>query len=164
MLATGMNVRAVAVSLGILLCGNGIGRSFPCDAQETLKRVQGGRIRVGVVENAPWAQKIGDEARGIEAALVRELAEELGAKPEWHWGGEQAHMEALGRFELDLVIGGLTNRTPWKKKVGLSMRYFEQHVLVTPPGENAWIKRLDEFLSSRQEAIRALLRADEAKP
>ena len=130
---------------------------LPHDPLKTLERVQGGRIRVGVVENAPWAEKHGQQATGTEIELLRTLARELGAVPEWHWGGEQAHMEALAHYQLDLVIGGITAKTPWKKQVGLTDNYFNDHVMATAPGENAWIMRLDQFLSSHRNDVPKML-------
>jgi polar amino acid transport system substrate-binding protein len=137
--------------------------SFPRDPEGTADRVRGGPFRVGLVENPPWVIRDGEEPRGIEGDLVRKLAEELGAKPEWRWGGEQAHMEALERFELDLVIGGITKQTPWKKAVGLTDSFYQKHVWVTAPGENAWIKMLDEFLSPRREEIAKAVEEQHAK-
>ncbi|MFL6527885.1 MAG: transporter substrate-binding domain-containing protein [Chthoniobacterales bacterium] len=127
--------------------------AIPADPERTLEHVQGGRLRVGIVENPPWVVRSDGAPAGIEGELVQQLAKELGATPEWHWGGEQAHMEALQRFELDLVIGGITKQTPWKKTVGMTDTYFDKHVIATAPGENAWIKRLDEFLSRRRAEI-----------
>lgn len=46
-------------------------------------------------------------------------------------------------------------------KLGLTISdinlHSENHVIATPPGENALIKRLDEFLSSQQAEIKNLL-------
>jgi polar amino acid transport system substrate-binding protein len=144
---------AFLAAVTIVVSGQSCRAGIPADPKKTLEHVRGGRIRVGVVENPPWAVRKGDAAAGIEGELVQQLAKELGATPEWIWGGEQAHMEALERFELDLVIGGITKQTPWKKTVGMTDTYFGKHVLVTAPGENAWIKKLDEFLSSRRPEI-----------
>jgi polar amino acid transport system substrate-binding protein len=44
-------------------------------------------------------------------------------------------MEALERFELDLVIGGLDATTPWSGKIGITRPYFEEQFIVgMPPG------------------------------
>ncbi len=149
-------LRAVAIA-SIVLVGLPASAGFPRDPERTLERAQGGRIRVGVVVNEPWVIKDGDDATGVEAELVRMFARELKATPEWHWGGEQAHMEALEHHQLDLVIGGITRKTPWKTYVGLTDKYFGDHVIATGPGENAWIKRLDEFLARQRSAMPALL-------
>jgi polar amino acid transport system substrate-binding protein len=109
--------------------------SLPRDPESTLQRVQtGGRLRVGLVESPPWVVRTTGEPAGAEVELVRRFATELGATPEWYWGGEEQHMEALERFELDLVVGGLTDKTPWSRMVGLTRPYFEERVLVGVPG------------------------------
>jgi polar amino acid transport system substrate-binding protein len=146
----------VALALLVLPFSRGAG-GFPRDPEGTSDRVHGGTLRVGLVENRPWVVRENDAPGGIEGDLVRKLAQELGAKPEWHWSGEQAHMEALERFELDLVVGGITKQTPWKKTVGLTDTFFEKHVWATAPGENAFIKLLDEFLSRHRAEITSIV-------
>lgn len=212
---------------------------LPRDPKDTLHHVQGGRLRVGLVERPPWVIRTNGEPAGAEVELIRRFAHEISATPEWHWGSEQTHMEALKEFELDLVVGGITDQTPWYKEVGLTSPYFkdkimvgvpasmpapkeikglqvavkngeataaylenkgavpvrvdnirqeniplaspewqleklgfsltdielnkEQHVMATPPGENGWIKRLDEFLSSQRPQIKNLLQQEESK-
>jgi polar amino acid transport system substrate-binding protein len=229
----------LTVAMAAWLAFAGCGR-FPRDPEGTLDRVKAGALRVGLVENAPWVYRRNREPAGAEVALVRKLADELGAKPEWHWGGEQAHLEALEHFQLDLVIGGITRETEWRKKVGLTSAYLEsrvlvgfpagtappeklkgvpvavkagsaiggylerkgalpqplgklrestgaiageewelellgrapskfeltkaKHALATPPGENGWIKLLDEFLHSHAAEAKQLLQQEEARP
>jgi polar amino acid transport system substrate-binding protein len=149
--------------LAAFLCGCGE-EGFPRDAKGTLQRVRGGTMRVGLVENPPWVVRQGDEPAGIEPELVRQFAAELRATPEWHWGGEQAQMEALEKYELDLLLGGITRKTPWKSDVGLTSGYFEEHAFATAPGENGWIKKLDEFLHRHQGEIeRSLRKAQQAE-
>jgi polar amino acid transport system substrate-binding protein len=215
------------------VCGASCG-SLPRDPKETLRRVEGGRLRVGLVEHPPWVVHTEGEPSGAEVELVREFAREVGATPEWHWGGEQQQMEALEHYQLDLLIGGLTKDTAWSKYVGLTSPYFEsrivvgvpastpplksvkgvpvavaggdptayyleskgavvvpaddlsranaaafaapewqleamgltptnvelraeKHVMAAPPGENGFIKRLDEFLDGRRGDVRGLL-------
>jgi polar amino acid transport system substrate-binding protein len=222
------------MSLWCVSCSN-----LPRDPKQTLRRVQSvGRLRVGLVEQPPWVLRAEGEPAGAEVELVREFARELGATPEWHWGGEGQHMEALEQYQLDLVIGGLTNDTPWSKYVGLTSPYFEsrivvgiphfapalksvkgvqvaarrgdavagyleskgavtvlvdnlsqagggavaapdwqleqmdltrteielhteKHVMAAPPGENGFIKRLDEFLYGRRAQVKGLLQQGE---
>jgi polar amino acid transport system substrate-binding protein len=108
--------------------------NLPRDPEGTLRRVEGGRLRVGLVEHPPWVVRTEGEPAGAEVELVRRFAAELGSRPEWHWGGEQRHMEALERFELDMVVGGVTDRTPWWKYVGLTGPYFEETYAVGFPG------------------------------
>src|SRR4051812_7164279 len=97
--------------------------NFPRDPEKTLDRVQAGHLRVGLVENAPWVIRRDGQPTGAEVELVKRLAAEVGTTPEWHWGGEQEQMEALEHFELDLLVGGITRDTEWRKKVGLTSAY-----------------------------------------
>ncbi|HEX3034964.1 MAG TPA: transporter substrate-binding domain-containing protein [Thermodesulfobacteriota bacterium] len=108
-----------------------IGCKIPQDPEGTLKRVQGGTMRVGVSDNEPWVIKgPNGEPSGVEVELVRQFAKELNAKVEWDWGSVEEHMEALKHYELDLVIGGITEATPWKKEVGMTRPYFTSRIVV----------------------------------
>ncbi|HEY0426704.1 MAG TPA: transporter substrate-binding domain-containing protein [Pyrinomonadaceae bacterium] len=110
-------------------CGN-----LPRDQHDTLKRIKNDkRIRVGLVENPPWVIRTSGEPAGAEVELVRRFAEEIGAAPEWFWGGEQKHLEALENFELDLVVGGFNDSTPWTKRVGFTSQYFKNRIMVGVP-------------------------------
>lgn len=225
------------VIFGLLFTGCG---NLPRDPKETLQHAQQNhRLRVGLVEHPPWVVRTGGEPAGAEVELVRRFAKELGVTPEWLWGGEQEHLEALEHYQLDLVIGGLTDATPWSKYVGLTAPYFvehisvgvpptmqspetlkraqvavtrgdpiggylerkgaqvvnvdnlkqaegavaapdwqleqmglnktgfelrtENHVMATPPGENALIKRLDDFLYAQSAEIKGLLQQEVAR-
>jgi polar amino acid transport system substrate-binding protein len=132
--------RLIVIIVACLLapaCGG-----LPRDPEGTLQKVQGGHLRVGLVEHPPWVVRTGGEPTGVEVELVRRFAAELHATPEWHWGGGQRHMEALERFELDLVVGGVTDSTPWAKYVGLTGPYFEETYAVGFPASTAPSKEL----------------------
>jgi hypothetical protein len=142
----------------LLLLLHGCG-DLPRDPEETLARIREKRtMRVGVCEAAPWLVRGGDdEPRGIEADLVRELGRQEGARIEWVWGNVEHHYEDLEKRELDLVAGGLTDRSPWLKKVGATRPFVEaegkKHVMAVPPGENAWLVRVESHLASQAESI-----------
>lgn len=112
-------------------CGN-----YPRDPEGTLERVRGGALRVGVAEASPWTSLAGGTPAGVEPALVQELARELGARVEWVPGSETLLLEALERGELDLVVGGLDSRTPWKRKrIAITDPYYTDTLVVgLPPG------------------------------
>ncbi len=132
--------RLVGVCLiGLVLIAETACSALPRDPEKTLERVQRQRrMRVGLVENPPWVVRAGSNPAGAEVELATRFAASLGATPEWFWGAEQRHMEALERFELDLVIAGLDQKTPWSKKVGLTRPYFEDQVVIgVPPGIRA---------------------------
>lgn len=109
---------------------------LPRDPEETLERVRGGTLRVGVIENEPWTRVDGDEVSGVEADLVREFAATLDADVAWVLAGPDA-LEALEHFELDLVVGGLDHRDPWKQRVGLTRPWFVEEVCIGERGAAA---------------------------
>ena len=151
----------LALCASIAGCG-----SLPRDPEGTLQRVRGGRLRVGLVEHPPWVVRTSGEPAGAEVELVRQFAEQIGATPEWFWGGEQQHMEALKRFELDLVIGGLTNDTPWSKEVGLTSPYFEDRIVVGVPALMPPLKDVAgaKIAAKRGEVVAAYLEQKGAVP
>lgn len=145
-----------AVLLLVMLAG--CSATIPADPNGTLDRVTGGTLRVGVSPNPPWTDlPNGTEAdpHGTEVRLVEDFAESIKAEVEWVTGGEEALIGRLERGELELVIGGLTARSPWAEKVALTYRYTETtgpegekalHVMAVPMGENAFLVELESFL------------------
>ena len=136
----------------------GCGATIPTDPDGTLDRVSGGTLRVGVSPNPPWTDlPNGPEAdpSGTEVALVEDFAESLTADVTWVPGGEEDLIGQLERGELDLVIGGLTAKSPWADKAALTYRYAETtgpqgekelRVMAAPMGENAFLVELEHFL------------------
>lgn len=125
-------ITGLLATLALLLAACG---DVPRDARGTLAAAQGGTLRVGVIENPPWTRHDG-QVTGAEVELVKRFARALGTEITWIRGGDIELMSALERFELHLVIGGLTNKTPWRKKVGLSRPFFTNRLVVgSPSGE-----------------------------
>ena len=154
--------------LAVLLMLTGCASSFPADPQGTLEKAQGGTLRVGASMNGDWvrisADTSGDvssnDVQGTEADLVRDFAAQLGADVEWVAGTEQVLAEELKHGGLDLVIGGLDDKTPWVTHAGLTRPYAEsrdergnlhKHVMLVPLGENAFLLELDKFLMAAKE-------------
>ena len=141
-------------ALALTACGT----SFPTDPAGTLDRVSGGTLRVGVSDNGEWVSlPASGEPQGREPDLVRAFAAKLGAEVEWSEGTEHVLAEGLKHGELDLVIGGLNDKTPWEKDAGLTRSYAEsvdtrgqgrKHVMLVPKGETAFLLELDRFLAS----------------
>ncbi len=134
--------------------------NFPADPAGTLDRVTGGTLRVGVSHSPPATDVSGAEPAGPEADLARGFAASLDAGVEWTEGGEEYLMEALKQGDLDLVIGGLTESTPWTDKAAVTRPYAEstndwgeprKHVLAAPLGENAFLSALEGFLADREQ-------------
>jgi ABC-type amino acid transport substrate-binding protein len=156
-------LRSVAVLLASLLLLAGCGTSYPADPSGTLERVRDGTLRVGASANGSWVKVSsgngsdvrGEDVQGSEAELVRGFASRLGAEIEWVSGTEYVLAEDLKHGELDLVIGGLDDKTPWATHAGLTMPYTEsrdghgsrhRHVMLVPLGENAFLLELDRYL------------------
>lgn len=149
-----------ALGFATLLAGCGA----PRDPQGTSARIQGGFMKVGVAENAPWVRFVGDEPAGVEPQLVREFAQAHAARIQWVRGGESRLLPQLERGELDLVVGGVTSKTPWAAKLGPTRPYVEaagdRHVWLAAPGENRFLLELDRFLQGRGDEARRLLQAE----
>lgn len=162
-------VRYQRIITGLLLAAlmvlSGCGTSFPADPEGTLQRVQGGTLRVGASTNGDWVRippgsSRSSEVQGSEAELVKRFAARLGADVEWVAGTEQVLAEELKHGGLDLVIGGLDDKTPWSTHAGLTRPYTEsrdqrgdlhKHVMLVPLGENAFLLELDRFLMETKE-------------
>jgi len=132
---------------------------FPADPDGTLDRVSGGSLRVGVSHQPPWTDTAGenspDDPGGIEVQLIEDYAESIDADVDWHAGGEEQLIKLLSERELDVVIGGLTDSSPWSSQVALTTDYAEsigvdgktaKHVMAVQMGENAFMSSLERFL------------------
>jgi polar amino acid transport system substrate-binding protein len=73
----------------------------------------------------------------------------------WTVAGEESLVHQLEAGRLDLVIGGLTAKSPWMRQVAFTRPYAaapgpsgdsEQHVMAVPRGENAFLVTLERFL------------------
>jgi ABC-type amino acid transport substrate-binding protein len=124
------------------------GCGLPHDVDGTLDRVRGGVLRAGATDNPPWTEVAGERFAGAEVELVERFAADLGARVEWRRGSESALMTALGGGELDLVVGGLEERSPWVEQASLTHPYADGRVWAVPLGENGWQVEVEEFLLS----------------
>jgi ABC-type amino acid transport substrate-binding protein len=154
---------AVLLAGVMLVAGCG---TYPADPQGTLEKVSGGTLRVGASQNGDWVRISAqgnpgtDGVQGSEAELVRRFAQTLGAEVEWTIGTEQVLADELKHGGLDLVIGGLDDKTPWSTHAGLTRPYMEsrdsrgslhKHIMLVPMGENAFLLELDRFLMEEKE-------------
>jgi polar amino acid transport system substrate-binding protein len=120
--------RLIALFAALCVCSAACG--LPRDSDGTLDRVRGGTMRVGFVVDTPWVTDSTAGPGGIEPALARALARELGARIEWTRGQQSQLLETLSERELDLVVGGLDAKSPWKQKLALTRPYYTDTVLV----------------------------------
>jgi polar amino acid transport system substrate-binding protein len=112
------------------------GCQYPRDPDGTLNRVEGGVMRVGVTDADPWVALEGDRpVGGAEVELARRFARDLGARIEWVQGSEEELVDAAKEGQVDLIIGGITSKSRWKKDVAFTRPYVETRTVVgTPAG------------------------------
>jgi polar amino acid transport system substrate-binding protein len=155
-----VSVRELIIGLGavLVLVLTGCAAHYPADPHRTLERVTGAELRVGISHNEPFVSVQGPAPSGREVQLVEDYAATLDAEVTWTADGEEELVDQLEHGRLDMVIGGLTNKTPWKKKVGLTRPYTkttdefgqtEKHVMAVRKGENAFLLDLDQFLQAQ---------------
>lgn len=77
------------------------------DPGSALSRAEStGVLNVGVVDNPPrTVVEDGGEVSGSDAELVSDYADSIGAHPSWQVGELDALADAVGRGEVDMVIG-----------------------------------------------------------
>lgn len=136
--------------------------SIPTDPEDSLEQIRNGTLRVGVSHSEPWVVLHDNDApSGTEVDLVLEFARTLSSEVQWVPGGEETLMDALSQGDLDVVIGGLTERTPWTAKAAITRTYVEapnqygenlKHVMAVPMGENALLSELETFLDQAGSA------------
>ena len=145
-----------AASLGVaavlLSSCSAISATIPADSEGTLSRVEDGTLVVGVSEHPPWTN-ISDtgEHSGSEVDLIRGFAEHVNAEIEWQQAPESVLAERIKNGEVDVVIGGLTDSSPWSSHMALTRPYAEvdgeKMVMGTPLGENAFLVELERHLA-----------------
>lgn len=136
---------------------------FPRDPEGTLDRVEGGTMRVGIVENPPWVVLDGDEPTGVEPELLRRFAETIDAEIEWVPGPEAELAEAIRGFQLDVIAGGLTRSWPYMREVALTRPYVDTEIEIgVPPGEElpGELGGVEVWVKANSEAA-ALLKQEE---
>lgn len=145
----------LALSVGLVGCSG----HYPADPEGSLDRLSGGTLRVGVSHQPPWTDTSGDHTEqdpgGIEADIIRDYAESIDADVEWHTGGEERLIKLMSERELDIVIGGLTSKSPWSSDSAITTSYAEslgvdgkttKHSMAVQMGENAFMTSLERFL------------------
>jgi polar amino acid transport system substrate-binding protein len=147
------------------------GCRIPDDPDGTLARAEGGVMRVGVTEADPWAE-LGPDGRptgGVEVALVRRFAVDIGARIAWVDGGEEELVNAMKEGSLDLLIGGLTNKSRWEKDVALTRPYLDTRAVVGVPEGRSASDELDGVpvvaeLGTEEEALLGRKTSAEVRP
>lgn len=135
----------------LLLCSC---ENFPKDPSGTLNRITNGNLRVGYSENPPWVIKTSNAPIGIEAMLMQGFAHQYRSRIVWVNNSEANLFKKLENKELDIVIAGITNKTPWKnKKIDLTRPFRKEngqkHVIAVIQGENRFLVALETYIDSQ---------------
>lgn len=136
-----------AVLLAVLTgCTN-----FPRDPEHTLQQVQNQTLTAGITHHPPFTIVVNsDSLAGSEVELVKKLAGRMNAKVKWVISSEAELFDRLKKYEIDLVAGGITSDSPWKKHSGFTRPYLsagkKKYVFAVPPGENAFLMEVEKFL------------------
>jgi ABC-type amino acid transport substrate-binding protein len=139
---------------------------LPRDAEGTLERVRAtGVLRAGAVTNPPYVVTERGGPSGPEVEAVEAFARGQGVRVGWVVGPEEDLVEQLERFQLDVLVGGITKENPRVKKVGATLPLYEgaggkQHVILTPPGENAILLAMDRAVYPLRDRLRRSLAGD----
>lgn len=131
------------------------GCQFPADVEGTLDRVRGGTLRVGVTHAPPWVVVRDDrEPDGVEVELIKRFAAQQDAEVEWVRGSETELMGALHGRQLDVVLAGLTRRSPWQKEVTLTRPYLTTQWVIAAPDQDT-ADELSDDLEGHEVAVEA---------
>ena len=131
----------------------GCGLAVPTDPDGTLAGATGGELRVGVSPDPGLAEDDGDTPSGPVVDLVSDFAETINARPDWTIGSEETLVGMLEAGELDVLVGGFTDQSPWVDCAGMTRGYKtiegadgRSIVFLVPLGENAFLSELETFL------------------
>lgn len=132
---------------------------WPRDPENTTELVlESGKLRVGVIHNPPWVEVRDGNPQGREIRLVEAFAATLDVSPEWQAFGMHDGFRAIEQGEIDLLVGGLVQSSPYK--AAAFTRPYEisrasdgrklQHVLAVQRGENRFLVNLEQFLKQQE--------------
>lgn len=147
--------RCLSIVALILTCAlSGCGLTVPSDPDGTLQSVRGGELRVGVSPDPGLVQVDEDRSpTGSIPDLVTGFADTLDADVDWTEGSEETLVGMLERGDLDLVVGGITEDSPWIDSAGMTRGYpgidgadGRSPVMLVPLGENAFLSALERYL------------------
>ncbi len=145
------SVTLLAVCLPAAACG------LPGDPGNTYAQARGGQMHVGVIDHEPWTVvEDGEVVGGVETRLATEFGGSIDAEVVFHPGTESELASAAHRFELDLIIGGLTTKSPSGSNIAMSPPYLTERVIVAAPAGVALVEELGGEVVAYRSDERAL--------
>ncbi len=131
---------------------SGCGIRIPADPDGTLDRITDGVLRVGASPSGSLVVASDGRVEGSLVELVEGFADEREARVEWTVDSEEDLVDGLATGELDLAIGGMTDKTPWAERVSVTRAYPDvpgsggaSVVVLLPMGENAMQAALEAY-------------------
>lgn len=150
-----MTRRILAFSALLVLAGSLAGCSgIPADPDGTLDRIRDeGVLRAGASPAEGLVDVTHGDPDGALPDVVEDYAATLGAEVEWSVDSEERLVAALERGELDVVVGGMTDASPWIDRAAVTRGYpalaengRDPVALLAPLGENALLLSLEKHL------------------
>lgn len=146
---------AIALALGLATAACGI--TIPADPEHTLADATGETLRAGYAPD-PGRLALGEgDPRGPLADVVDGYAESIGADIEWILGSEETLATAIDQGDLDMAVGGFTEKSPWVDLAALSRGFLPpgmpddatRSVALFPLGENALLSSFEEYVDGQ---------------
>jgi membrane-bound lytic murein transglycosylase MltF len=136
---------------------------YPKDPNGTINKVRDGILVIGYSDNPPWVIKTNQDPEGIEPELIKMFASGLNAEIKWQNGTEQQLFQKLEEEEIDVLIAGITEESPWQdRRIGLTRHYVQngkdRHVIAVQQGENSFLMKLEEFLHGSKSKVEEMRR------
>jgi len=125
---------------------------IPKDPGETFAQAKSKHLKVGIVDNPPYAVIEDGKYTGIEVTLINELALKNNLKIEFIEGSESNLIKKLEHREIDIFIGGFGKKSVWTEKAGSTTEYDGEHIILIPKGENRLLFELESVINQHSKA------------
>jgi membrane-bound lytic murein transglycosylase MltF len=119
---------------------------FPHDPEKSWEKAKTNSLRVGIVDNPPYAEYKNGHPTGKEITLLTNFASQNNLTVEYFHGSESDLIKKLTDYQLDVLVGGFDKKTVWEQKASPTITYDEKHVLLIPNGENRLLYHLEQFI------------------
>lgn len=132
----------------ILCCLFFVGCDFPRDPAQTFDNASKNGLRVGIASNPPFTNVSEGSISGKEVELIEKFGQKHNIKLSYVAASESVLIELLKTDELQVIIGGFTQKTVWAKHAGLTVPYDASgHVFLIPKGENRLTFELEKHFN-----------------
>lgn len=150
----------------LLLCCLSACENYPRDPMHTLEKVQDDTLLVGIADDGKWARYAEGEPGGREVALVKGFARQLNATIVWVPGPKEELVALLKENELNLLIGGFTQSSLFKREVAFTRPYFTEKIKLGAPVNMPIPEEIEDrqVYARRGSLALAVIKKHEGKP